>query len=273
MGIVNLNDDSFSADGTLDPAKALAIAERLIAEGADLIDIGAESARTNREAISPDEEIRRLAPFLEAFPALTAKVSLAPIDDAQLWPPLLAINTWRPEVIATALPLGGDLINDISGLPDARNAALCAEHDAALLIMHTVGTPKIPRTGQRWENVIEAMDRFFEEKIALATAAGLAEDHLLLDPGIDFAKQRDDNLAIYRHLDHFHRFGRPLLLPVSRKTVIGDVLGIADPTERDAGTIACVTRGARLGAQIFRVHKVAATVRALQTLSAVMAAG
>ncbi len=269
MGIVNLNDDSFSGDGTLDPDGALAIAERMLREGADIIDIGAESARTNRGAITIDEEIRRLTPFLEAFPALVAEAARHRPGTGQLRPPLLSINTWRPEVIEAVLPLGGDLVNDISGLPDARNAALCARHGAALLIMHTVGLPKVPHLHQRWENVLDAMESFFEEKIALALAAGLDADHLVIDPGIDFAKQKDDNLAIYRHLDRFHRFGRPLLLPVSRKTVIGDVLGIASPAERDAGTVACVVRGARLGAQIFRVHHVAAAVQSLQTLAGI----
>lgn len=264
MGIVNINDDSFSGDGTLDPDGALAIARRMIEEGADIIDVGAESARTNREAVAVEEEIRRLKPFLEAFPQLIAEAAQG---SAALSPPLLSINTWRSEVIEAVLPLGGDLINDISGLPDARNAELCAAHGGALLIMHTVGLPKVPHLQQRWENVLESMESFFEEKIALAEAAGLDREHIVLDPGIDFAKQRDDNLAIYRHLDRFHRFGRPILLPVSRKTVIGDVLGIKNPAERDAGTIACVVRGAQLGAHIMRVHNVAATVRALQAVS------
>ncbi len=264
MGIVNINDDSFSGDGTLDPDGALAIAERMIAEGADLIDVGAESARTNRAVVAIEEEIRRLTPFLEAFPRLVESARPGP---SVLSPPLLSINTWRSEVIEAVLPLGGDLVNDISGLPDGRNAELCARHGAALLIMHTVGLPKVPHTSQRWENVLDAIDAFFEEKIALAESAGLDRERIVLDPGIDFAKQRDDNLAIYRHLDRFHRFGRPLLLPVSRKTVIGDVLGIENPAERDAGTVACMVRGARLGAQIVRVHNVDAAVRSLRAVA------
>ncbi|MCB1230207.1 MAG: dihydropteroate synthase [Verrucomicrobiae bacterium] len=265
MGIVNINDDSFSGDGTLDIEGALAQARQMIADGADIIDVGAESARTNREAISIDEEIRRLRPFLERFPVLVAtshQDSRRALDT-----PLVSVNTWRPQVIEAMLPMGVDLVNDISGLPDPKNAALCAEHGAALLIMHTVGLPKIPHTHQRWENVLEAMEVFFEEKIALAESAGLELDRIILDPGIDFAKQREDNLAIYRYLDRFQKFGRPILLPVSRKTVIGEVLGIASPVDRDAGTAACVVRGARLGADIFRVHNVAAAVQALETIA------
>lgn len=261
MGIVNINDDSFSGDGTLDPEAALDLAAQQLAEGADVIDVGAESARTNRRAITEAEEIARLAPFLDAFPRIAAA---APSSN----PPLLSINTWRSGVIEAVLPLGGDLINDISGLPDGRNAELCARHGAALLIMHTVGLPKIPHTEQRWENVLDAMEVFFEAKIALAESSGLSREHLVLDPGIDFAKQREDNLAVYRHFVRFHRFGRPLLLPVSRKTVIGDVLGIDDPAARDAGTLACSVRGHLAGAQFLRVHDVAGTWQALHTLEA-----
>ena len=109
---------------------------------------------------------------------------------------------------------------------------------------------------------------FFEERIALAESSGLAPEHLVLDPGIDFAKQRDDNLAIYRHFERFHRFRRPLLLPVSRKTVIGDVLGIDDPAKRDAGTLACSVRGHLAGAHFLRVHDVAGTCQALRMMEA-----
>lgn len=271
MGIVNLNDDSFSGDGTLDPRGALAIAARMIAEGADVIDVGAESARTNRGPIPVAEEIRRLAPFLEGFRARCGGEAPPSGDPDQLWPPLLSVNTWRPEVMEAVLPRGVDLVNDISGLPDGRAASLCARHGAALLLMHTVGLPKVPHTHQRWEDVLGAVESFFEAKIRLARGAGLAEEAIVLDPGIDFAKQRDDNLALYRHLERLHRFGRPLLLPVSRKTVIGEVLGIPDPADRDAGTLACVVRGALAGAQLFRVHRVGATVQALRTLAPVIA--
>lgn len=270
MGIVNINEDSFSGDGTLDPDGALAIARRMLAEGADIIDAGAESARTNRGPIPVDEEIRRLTPFLHAFGQLIAGGEAGPVDAGQLWPPLLSVNTWRPEVIEAVLPLGVDLVNDISGLPDGRTAALCARHGAALLIMHTVGLPKVPHTHQRWDDVLTAMEDFFAEKIALATAAGLDPEAIVLDPGIDFAKQREDNLAVYRHLDRFHRFGRPLLLPISRKTVIGEVLDLPVPAERDAGTVACLVRGVRLGAQIYRVHHVAAAVQAARVTGALV---
>ena len=253
MGIVNINDDSFSGDGTLDPDTALGQARAMQAAGADIIDLGAESARTNRDAVTVSEEIARLQPVIAALR-----------DSAT--PPCISVNTWRPEVAEEVLPMGIDLLNDIGALPDDRNARLCVEHDCALLVMHSIGLPKIPHTAQRYGDVWSAMLKFFEEKIALAEAAGLPREKLVLDPGIDFAKQREDNLAIYRELGRLRVFDLPILLPVSRKTVIGDVLGIGDPVGRDAGTVACIAAGLRRGANIFRVHNVAAAAGALRVL-------
>lgn len=258
MGIVNINDDSFCGDGTLDPTAALAQAEQQLRDGADIIDIGAESARTNREAISVSEEIDRLLPFLAKWPELKAHHNS----------PLLSINTWRSDVIAQILPEGGDIINDISGLPDAINARLCAEHDASLLIMHSVGQPKVPHTHVQYESIMETLEHFFKQKLIMAESVGLPRENIILDPGIDFAKQRDDNLTIYRDLQRLHRFERPILLPVSRKTVIGDVLGVP-ALERDAGTVACIAAGMQRGAQIFRVHNVKAAAQTVKVLWAV----
>lgn len=258
MGIVNINDDSFCGDGTLDPAQALAQAKQQLQDGADIIDIGAESARTNREAISVQEEIDRLLPFLARWPELSSRFNA----------PLLSINTWRSDVIAEVLPHGGDLINDISGLPDAFNAKLCAEHNAGLLIMHSIGQPKVPHTHVQYESIMDTLDHFFTQRLVLAESVGLPRENIMLDPGIDFAKQRDDNLTIYRELQRLHHFGRPILLPVSRKTVIGDVLGIP-ALQRDPGTQACIAAGMTRGAQIFRVHNVKAAVQSVKTLWAV----
>jgi len=263
MGIVNINDDSFCGDGTLNISVALGQAGRMLREGADIVDIGAESARTNRGPISVDEEIARLKPFIEQWPALLDKLNG---EMAGIKPPLLSINTWRSEVVEQVLPVGGDLLNDISALPTPRNAELCAQYETALLLMHSVGQPKVPHTHVGYPDVMAELDRFFEEKIDLALAAGLSSEHLLLDPGIDFAKQRDDNLTIYRDVERLHRFGRPILLPVSRKTVIGDVLSLPNPQDRDAGTLGCIAAGMRRGAQIFRVHQVDAAAQAIQVL-------
>lgn len=268
MGIVNINDDSFSGDGTLDVAKALAQARRMILDGADVIDVGAESARTNRGPIGVPEEIARLLPFLDGFEALCAEAS--PRDEFQIWPPLLSVNTWRPEVVAAVLPTGKvDLINDIGGLVEDTNARLCFEHGAALLLMHTVGEPKVPHTTQRYPDVWEAMERFFDDRLKRVRRIGLSDDQIILDPGIDFAKQRDDNLAIYRHLERLQRYDLPVLLPISRKTVIGEVLGLPEPVERDAGTIACLVRGLVARADLFRVHNVKAVADSVRVIASI----
>lgn len=265
MGIVNVNDDSFSGDGTLDPGEAAALALRQIAAGADVIDVGAESARTNRRAISVDEELRRFLGFFACWDEIIS--GSRPRDDQQLWPPLLSANTWRPELVVELLKAGkAELLNDMGALPDDRNARACAGHGVALLIMHSVGEPKVPHFEQQWEDVMESMHRFFEDKIAMAMAAGLDREQLVLDPGIDFAKQRVDNLRVYRELGRLQAFGCPVLVPVSRKTVIGEVLGIAEPKERDAGTVACIAAAMRRGAQLFRVHDVDAAWQAVKVL-------
>jgi dihydropteroate synthase len=174
-------------------------------------------------------------------------------------------------VIGTILPGSGiDLVNDMSGLPDERNARLCAQAGVSLLIMHSVGEPKVPHLAQQWDDIMGELDSFFDEKITLAEKAGLDPEAILIDPGIDFAKQREDNLTIFRELGRLRRFSVPVLVPVSRKTVIGEVLELPDPVDRDAGTVACITACMERGAEIFRVHDVSAawqTVKAIHPLA------
>ena len=257
MGIVNLGADSFSGDGIVDIDRAILHARQLVADGADIIDIGAESARTNRAAISEEEEAAQLVKFIERW------------EDRAL----LSINTWRPAVARAALAVGGHMLNDIGALPTDANARICAETGAALLIMHSVGAPKVPHTHVGYDDILARLDEFFAEKIALAEAAGVARDAIVLDPGIDFAKQREDNLRIFRELGRLAHFRRPILLPVSRKTVIGEVLGIDNPADRDAGTIACIVQGMLQGAAIFRVHNVRASAQAVRMVEAVESSG
>jgi dihydropteroate synthase len=264
MGIVNLSDDSFSGDGSPDIEQALSHAHNLISAGADIIDVGGESARTNRPAISAAEEIERVRPFVQRFEEAGKEVT--PIDTEQLFPPLLSINTWRSEVARSLLTIGGDLLNDMSALPVDDNARIAAEAGVALVIMHSVGLPKQKHTHIRYADIWEELTGFFETRINVAVKAGVDRDRIVLDPGIDFAKQRLDNLKIYRHLERLQKFARPTLLPVSRKTVIGETLGIDDPHERDAGTIACIVSSTLRGASIFRVHNVHAAVQALRVI-------
>jgi len=253
MGIVNLSVDSFSGDGVADVDAAIGKARGLLADGADIIDVGAESARTNRGPISEEEEAAQLVRFIERWES----------------PALLSLNTWRPAVARAALTVGGHILNDIGALPTDENARICAETGAALLIMHSVGVPKVAHTHVGYDDIMARLEEFFAEKIALAERAGVARDAMILDPGIDFAKQRADNLRIYRELDRLAHFQRPILLPVSRKTVIGEVLGLPNAAERDAGTVACIVQGMLRGAHLFRVHNVRAAAQAVRIIEAV----
>jgi dihydropteroate synthase len=264
MGIVNLNDDSFSGDGTLDVNEAIRHARRLVSEGADLIDVGGESARTNRPEISEQEEIDRVAPFIVRFHECYQ--GLNPIDEAQVSPPLLSVNTWRSRVANMLLDLGGDFLNDMSALSTDETARVAVRHGVGLLIMHSVGLPKQKHTDVQHTDIMQTLEQFFGDKLAMVEKAGLAREAIVIDPGLDFAKQRDDNLLILRELRRLAQFERPILLPVSRKTVIGEVLGLSDAKDRDAGTIACIVAGMRGKASIFRVHNVRAASLAVRTV-------
>jgi dihydropteroate synthase len=271
MGVVNLTEDSFSGDGTLDAGTALRHARTLVEQGADIIDVGGESARTNREAISEPEEVRRVLPFVQRF--VETYEGATAVDDQQVFPPLLSINTWRPGVARAILATGGDLLDDMSALPGDENARVAAVTGAALVIMHSVGLPKQRHTHVQYPDVMRALHELFEAKISAAMRSGVNADAIILDPGIDFAKQKEDNLRILRELDSLRVFGRPILLPVSRKTVVGETLGIPEPRDRDAGTIACVVAGILRGAAIFRVHNVHATSQAVRVVWAVAGSG
>jgi dihydropteroate synthase len=264
MGIVNVTDDSFSGDGSLKIEPTIDTAGRQVAAGADIIDVGGESARTNRSEISELKECQRILPFLHRFPECYE--GKRPVDELQIFPPLLSINTWRPRVADVALRVGGHLFNDMSALPTDENAKIAAKYGTGLLIMHSVGLPKQRHTHVQYADILRALETFFDQKIGQAIAAGVAREAIVLDPGIDFAKQKTDNLRLYRELKSLKRFERPILLPVSRKTMIGDVLDIANPADRDAGTIACVVAGTLRGASIFRVHNVRAVVQALRVI-------
>ena len=262
MGIININDDSFSGDGTLDQYKAMQMALEKVDQGADIIDVGAESARTNRGPITINEEIDRLIPFIDAFHSFNW--------NEERKKPLLSINTWRPEVTKKIVPLGIDILNDIGALNQSDNAEICAKHGSALLIMHSIGLPKEPHLGQKYENIIDEINIFFEKKIQFAESLGLKREQIILDPGIDFAKDCKDNLKILKDLNIFQKHGRPILVPVSRKTVIGEVLGIDDPNDRDAGTVACSVSSILRGASILRVHNVIAASQTVRMISSLI---
>jgi len=241
MGIVNASPESFS-DGSevADLAAQLRRALELTEQGADMIDVGGESGVTNADPLPPEVEIERVVPLVERLAAEGLTVS---------------VDTWKAPVAQAALAAGAAMINDVSGLRDPLIADACAAAGAALVIMHTRSEPK-KKEFPEYDDVVQDVLAFLRERIALAAEHGLAEDHIVLDPGPDFAKTPAETIAVLQKLGSLREFGRPVLLAASRKDFIGAVTG-RKPRERLAGTLAAVGEGVDHGATILRVHDVA----------------
>jgi dihydropteroate synthase len=245
MGIVNANPDSFSDAVRLTTLEArLAHARRLVADGADIVDVGGESGVTYTAASAAEVEIARVVPLVERLAAEGIVVS---------------VDTWKADVAAAALDAGAAMINDTSGLADLRLAELCAASGAALVVMHTRAAPKQERFADYGGDVVGDVVAFLRERCAAARAAGVRDEQLVLDPGPDFAKTPEETVAVLRGIDRVAALGFPLLLAVSRKYFVGAITG-RPPSERLAGTLAAVGWAADAGAAIVRVHDVAAAV-------------
>ena len=244
MGIVNATPDSFSDAGELPDAEArLARGRALLEAGADILDVGGESASGHRPAVAPEEEIARVVPVVEALVAEGALVS---------------VDTHKPAVAAAAVAAGAAIVNDVSGLRDPELAAICAESGAALVIMHTRVAPKGTLLDpDRYDDVVADVTGFLRERMDVALAAGVGEEQILLDPGPDFAKTPAQTVAVLRRLDAVLALGRPVLLAVSRKDFVGALTG-REPGDRGAGTLAAIAHGLDAGAHVLRVHDVAA---------------
>jgi dihydropteroate synthase len=243
MGILNASPDSFS-DGREEELDArIARGRELLAAGADILDIGGESARGDRPAVSAEEEIDRVVPLVEAFAGS-----------------IVSVDTYKPAVAQAAIAAGAAIINDVSGLRDPAVAEVCARGGAALVLMHTRVEPKgtllDPAT---YDDVVADVVAFLRERIEIAVAAGLEREALILDPGPDFAKTPAQSVAVLRGLRAVQELGRPVLLAVSRKDFVGAITGRA-AADRDPGTLAAVAAGLDAGAAIVRVHDVAGTV-------------
>ena len=244
MGIVNATPDSFSDARELPTTEArLERGRTLLSAGADILDVGGESASGHRPVVAPDEEIARVVPVVEGLVAEGALVS---------------VDTYKPEVAAAAVAAGAAMVNDVSGLRDPELAAVCAASGAALVIMHTRVAPKgtLLEPG-RYEDVVADVTGFLAERMAAAQAAGVGEEQIVLDPGPDFAKTPAQTVAVLRRIDAVLALGRPVLLAVSRKDFVG-ALTRREPHERGAGTLAALAYGVDAGAHILRVHDVAA---------------
>ena len=247
MGIVNAGDDSFSdaerLDGLEDQVRR---GLELVAEGADLVDVGAESGVTYTPAAPAGDEAARVVPLVERLAAEGVSVS---------------VDTWKPEVARAALAAGAVMLNDVSGLRDPALADLAAGTGAALVLMHTRAEPK-REAFPDYDDVAADVEAFLRERIDIALDHGVAREQLVLDPGPDFAKTPAQTVAVLRELDRLHALGYPLLLAVSRKYFLGAITG-RPPAERLAGTLAAAAWAAGAGAAILRVHDVAAVRDAL----------
>ncbi len=254
MGVVNASPDSFS-DGsrhaTLEQRAELA--RELLSAGADIVDIGGESASTRRPPVSVEEEIERVVPLIE-------RVAREPGA-------IVSVDTYKPAVARAAIAAGARIVNDVSGLRDPAMAELCAGTGAALVVMHTRAAPRERmQDPDLYEDIVSEVLAFLAERVAVALAAGMASEQLIVDPGPDFAKTPAQTIRLLVELPRLHDLRLPLLMAISRKDFIGALTGRA-PRGRQAGTLAALAHGVDAGAHIFRVHDVAAasdflTVRA-----------
>ena len=254
MGIVNVTPDSFS-DGGLHAStvQALAHCERLLAEGADLLDIGGESTRPGAPAVPLDEELARVLPVLEAALKLGCPVS---------------VDTRHAEVMRAVLALGADIVNDISALRGPGALDVVAAHGrCGVCLMHMHGTPETMQARPAYGDVVEEVIVFLHERVLALEACGVASDRVVVDPGIGFGKCPEHNIALLRRQRELLALGRPLLVGWSRKSTLGSITG-RDVAERQAASVAAALAAVQHGARIVRVHDVAQTVDALKVWSA-----
>jgi dihydropteroate synthase len=244
MGIVNASPDSFSDAGAYPDLDArVRRARELLDAGADIIDIGGESGITRRPAVAVAEEIERVVPLVERVAGELGA--------------LVSVDTYKPPVAEAAIAAGAAIVNDVSGLRDARLAAVCARTGAALVLMHTRAAPKQRlQDPDLYDDVVADVVRFLGERMDVARTHGVRDEQLVLDPGPDFSKTPAQTIALLRRLEELHALGRPLLLAVSRKDFVGALTG-RGPRDRLAGTLAALGRGVDAGAHVLRVHDVA----------------
>jgi len=255
MAIINLTDDSFSGDGLQgDVRAALARAERALEEGADMLDIGAESSRPGADPVPEAVELERVVRFVEL---------------ARPWQVPLSIDTVKPAVMVAALAAGADMINDINAFraPGAIDAV--ADGTAGLCLMHMRGEPRTMQQDPRYDDVVGEVMAFLDERVAALEAAGAVRERIVLDPGFGFGKRTVHNYALLRELERFSAGGLPVLAGMSRKSMLGAVTG-REVGERLAASVAAALIAVQRGAAIVRVHDVAPTLDALKVWQATL---
>jgi dihydropteroate synthase len=256
MGVVNVTPDSFSDGGLyLDPEAAIAHGRELAAAGAEILDVGGESTRPGAESVGEAEELRRVVPVIRGLSDLDCELS---------------VDTSKAPVAAAALDAGAAIVNDVTALRgDLEMAALCAERNATVVLMHMLGEPRTMQDDPRYEDVVAEVKAFLAQRLEAAVAAGIAEERIWLDPGIGFGKTAEHNMELLRRLGELRELGRPLVIGTSRKSFIGRLDGSA-AGERLGGTIASSVLAAVEGAAVLRVHDVAEVRQALTVATAIL---
>jgi dihydropteroate synthase len=256
MGIVNVTPDSFS-DGGKFTATNLAIehALKLVEEGATILDIGGESTRPNAVPVSLQEELDRVIPVIEAL----AKQINIPIS----------IDTYKPQVMQAAIAAGASMVNDVRALQEEGALEIVAKSNMGICLMHMQGTPQSMQDNPLYQNVTNEVKNFLKKRLEANIHAGIARERILLDPGFGFGKTREHNITLIQQLESFAELGQPLLVGLSRKSVLGQVTG-NDVDARLYASIAAAVISAMKGARILRVHDVRATVEALKVVTAIL---
>lgn len=258
MGILNVTPDSFSDGGKFSLLDAaLAQVEQMIADGAHIIDIGGESTRPGAQDVSEADELERVIPVLTAI--------------KQKFDVKVSIDTSKAAVMQSALENGADIINDVRALQNKDCLKVLAKFNVPVCLMHMQGLPRTMQENPQYDDVIGDIKSFFEERIQACTAAGIAKDRLILDPGFGFGKTLEQNYALLARMAEFNALGLPILAGISRKSMIGNLLN-RPVDERLAGSLSAAVIAAQQGASIIRVHDVKETVDALAVLAAVQAA-
>lgn len=253
MGIVNVTPDSFSDGGQFAASeRAVAHALQLVADGASVLDIGGESTRPGAQPVPLQEELTRVLPVIEA---LAGKVSVP-----------ISIDTYKPEVMQAAIAAGASIVNDVFALQQPRSLEVVAKSNAGVCLMHSRGTPQTMQDDPRYNDVVAEVKAFLLERARVCEVAGMARQRIMLDPGFGFGKRSIHNITLLKELEHICGLGYPVLVGLSRKSVLGQITGDS-VDERLPPSLAAAVVSAMKGARILRVHDVKATVAALKVVS------